>query len=217
MKIKWYGHSTFVITTSGGVRICTDPFVKGCYDDALTYRPVAERCDVVLQSHDHPDHAGGAALAGSPVIVKGAGTHKVKDIEFTGVATWHDDRGGRERGPNTLFYFEADGLRVCFAGDLGHVLTAEQAKVVAPVDILLVPVGGYFTIDAAHAAQIAEQLKTKLVLPMHYKTPACGFPIAPVDDFLRGKANVIRVGAAEVDVTAELLAAPGVVVLDYVK
>lgn len=217
MKVKWYGHAAFGITTSDGVHIVTDPYVPGSYDGAVGYRPITDRADVVLQSHDHDDHAGANKLAGNPVIVKGAGIHKVKGLEFTGTATYHDTNQGRDRGTNTVFTFTADGLKVAFLGDLGHVLTDEQAKAIGPVDVLFVPVGGFFTIDAQGATKVAEQLQAKVVIPMHFKTDACKFPIAPVEDFVAGKANVVRAGKTEVEITPQDVAAPKVVVLDYVK
>jgi L-ascorbate metabolism protein UlaG (beta-lactamase superfamily) len=138
-------------------------------------------------------------------------------MAFVGTPTYHDESQGRERGENTVFTFEADGMKVAFLGDLGHVLSDEQVAAVGPVDVLLTPVGGHFTVDAATATKVAEQLEAKVIFPMHYKTDACGFPIAPVDDFLAGKANVERPGASEVEITEEDLGAPKVVVLDYVK
>jgi len=217
MKIKWYGHAAFGITTEEGVHIITDPYVPGSYEGAIGYGAITDRADVVLQSHDHDDHAGAAQLAGAPVVVKGAGTHRVKGVEFVGIETYHDTSQGRERGPNTVFTFAADGIKVAFLGDLGHVLTDEQAKAIGQVDVLLVPVGGFFTIDAAAAAKVAEQLRAKVTIPMHFKTAACGFPIAPAEDFLAGKKNVVRAGKAEVEIRAEDLSAPKILVLDYVK
>ncbi len=216
MKIKWYGHAAFGITTADGVRICTDPYVPNSYDGALAYGPIRDRCDVVLQSHDHPDHGGAGELAGNPVVVKGAGVHKVKGMEFVGTPTYHDANQGRERGANTAFTFQADGVKIAFMGDLGHVLSADQVKALGPVDVVFIPVGGHFTIDAAEATKVAQQLQAKITIPMHYKTPACGFPIAKVDDFLAGKANVEKVGKTEVEIKAGDLVAPKVVVLDYV-
>ncbi|NIT37329.1 MAG: MBL fold metallo-hydrolase [candidate division Zixibacteria bacterium] len=217
MKFKWYGHASFGITTADGVHICTDPYIAGSYDGAIGYGPIRDACDVVLQSHGHDDHAGAGELGGNPVVVRGAGTHKVRGITFVGTHTYHDERQGRERGENTVFTFEADGMKVAFLGDLGHVLSDEQVAAVGPVDVVLIPVGGHYTIDAATATKVAEQLEAKVIFPMHYKTDACGFPLATVDDFVAGKANVERPGASEVEITVEDLGAPKVVVLDYVK
>ena len=217
MKFKWYGHSAFGITTAGGVHICTDPYIPGSYDGAIAYAPIADACDVVLQSHDHDDHAGAGELSGNPVVSRGPGKHEAAGIKFVGTPTFHDESGGSERGPNTVFTFEADGIKVAFLGDLGHVLSAEQLAAIGPVDVVLAPVGGFFTIDAAAATEVAGQLGAKVVIPMHYKTAACGFPLAGVEDVLAGKDNVVRVGAAEIDVTKDDLAEARVIVLDYVK
>jgi L-ascorbate metabolism protein UlaG (beta-lactamase superfamily) len=217
MKFKWYGHSSFGITTAGGVHICTDPYVPGSYDGAIGYGPIVDVCAVVLQSHDHPDHAGAGKLSGNPVVIRGPGKHKVKGITFVGTRTYHDESRGSERGENTAFTFEADGMKVVFLGDLGHVLSDEQVAAIGPVDVALIPVGGFFTIDAAAATKVAQQLQAKVVIPMHYKTPACGFPISGVDDFVADKANVERPGRAEVEINGEDLGKPKVVVLDYVK
>jgi len=216
MKLKWYGHASFGITTADGVHICTDPYIPGSYDGAIGYRPIRDRCDVVLQSHDHPDHAGAGELKGAPVVVRGPGEHKVKGIKFVGTRTYHDESHGSERGENTVFTFEADGMKVAFLGDLGHKLTDKQAAAIGPVDVALIPVGGFFTIDGAAATKVAEQLGAKVIIPMHYKTDACGFTIATVDDFVAGKANVERPGVAEVEINKEGLGAPKIIVLDYV-
>lgn len=217
MKLKWYGHASFGITTGDGVHICTDPYIVGCYDGAIGYGAIGDAHDVVLQSHDHADHAGAGDLAGNPVVIRGPGEHKVKGITFVGTPTYHDESHGSERGENTVFAFETDGMKVVFLGDLGHVLTEEQIAAVGPADVLFIPVGGFYTIDAAAAAKVAEQLQAKVVIPMHYKTDACGFPIATADDFTAGKPNVECPGAAEVEITKEDLGAPRIIVLDYVK
>jgi L-ascorbate metabolism protein UlaG (beta-lactamase superfamily) len=217
MKFKWYGHSAFGITTADGVRICTDPYVPGSYDGAMAYGPIADAYDVVLQSHDHPDHAGAAELTGNPTVVRGPGKHEAGGMTFVGTPTFHDESGGRERGTNTVFTFEAEGVKVAFLGDLGHVLSKEQVAAIGPVDVALVPIGGHFTIDAAGATKVAQQLQAKVVIPMHYKTPACGFPIAGVERFLAGKEKVVRARASEVDITKDDVAQAKVIVLEYVK
>jgi L-ascorbate metabolism protein UlaG (beta-lactamase superfamily) len=217
MKFKWYGHSAFGITTANGVRICTDPYVPGSYDGAMAYGPITDACDVVVQSHDHPDHAGAGELAGNPPVIRGPGKHEAAGITFVGTPTFHDESGGRERGTNTVFTFEAEGVKVAFLGDLGHVLSKEQVAAIGPVDVALVPIGGHFTIDAAGATKVAQQLQAKVVIPMHYKTPACGFPIAGVERFLAGKEKVVRARASEVDITKDDVAQAKVIVLEYVK
>ncbi len=138
-------------------------------------------------------------MKGNPKVVRGTGRSKAKGIEFKGIASYHDDAGGRLRGNNIIFCFEVDGIRVCHLGDLGHLLDDKQVKEIGSVDILLIPVGGYYTIDAKAATQVCSQLKPKVIIPMHYKTEK-GLPeIAGVDEFLRGKANVTRQDTSQVE------------------
>jgi len=196
MKIKWLGHACFLITSDGGLRVITDPYAVG---GGINYSPIRETADVVAVSHDHSDHNNVGAVQGKPAVVKDPGTRTVKGIQFRGVATSHDTSQGRQRGPNTVFCFTIDNFRVCHLGDLGHVLSPAQVTEIGAVDMLLVPVGGFFTIDAAVASHVCDQLKPKVVIPMHFKTPECGYAIAGVDDFLRGKKNVRKATANEVE------------------
>ena len=210
MKIKWLGHSCFLITSKDGTRVITDPYAVG---GGINYSPIEETADVVVVSHGHGDHSNVSAVQGQPEVVRGDGTKTAKGIQFKGVATYHDASQGKQRGPNTVFCFTLDGIKLCHLGDLGHVLDPEQVAAIDAVDILLVPVGGYFTIDASGASQVCNQLKPKVVIPMHFKTPKCAYPIAGVEDFLRGKKDVRRVGGSEVDVEQEKLPAATEIVL----
>jgi L-ascorbate metabolism protein UlaG (beta-lactamase superfamily) len=198
MKIKWYGHAAFLITSDQGVKIITDPYESGAYGGQLAYGKIKDQSDIALTSHDHADHNDTKSLPGSPQIVKNSGSKTVKGISFKGVPTYHDSSKGSERGTNTIFTFSVDGIRVCHLGDLGHILSEKELAEIGPVDILLIPVGGYFTIDSKEATRVAEQLKAKVLIPMHFKTEKCGFPIAPVEDFLKGKPNSRRPGTSEV-------------------
>jgi len=198
MKIKWYGHAAFLITSDQGVKIITDPYESGAYGGQLAYGKIKDQSDIVLTSHDHADHNDTKSLPGSPQIVKSSGSTTVKGITFKGTSTYHDSSKGSERGANTIFTFTVEGIRVCHLGDLGHILSEKELGDIGPVDILFIPVGGYFTIDSKEATRVAEQLKPKVLIPMHFKTEKCGFPIAPVDDFLKGKPNSRRLGSSEV-------------------
>ncbi|MCP4230353.1 MAG: MBL fold metallo-hydrolase [bacterium] len=217
MKIKWYGHSTFGVTSSQGIRILTDPYVPGSYDGAVGYAPIEDEFDIVLQSHDHPDHAGSDVIKGDPVVVTDLGEQTVKGVKVKGVLTYHDHHKGENRGENTVFNFEVDGINVCFCGDLGHPLEDNQVAEIGRVDVLMVPIGGHFTIDDKEAWMVAEALKSKAVIPMHYKTEVLGFPIANLDPFVAGKDNVERVGSYEIEIDADdLTDKQRVIILDYV-
>jgi L-ascorbate metabolism protein UlaG (beta-lactamase superfamily) len=198
MKIKWYGHAAFLITSDQGVKIITDPYESGAFGGQLTYGKIKDQGDIVITSHDHADHNDIKSLPGSPQIVKGSGSKAVKGIQFIGIPSYHDPSKGSERGTNTIFTFNVDGIQICHLGDLGHILSDKELAEIGPVDLLLIPVGGYFTIDPKEATKVSEQIKPKVLIPMHFKTEKCGFPIAPVDDFLKEKSNVKRTGKNEV-------------------
>ena len=197
MKIKWYGHAAFLITSDRGVKIITDPYDPGAYGDQFSYGKITDQADIVLVSHDHSDHNHAKDLPSSPEVIKGNGLRASKGITFKGIATFHDPSKGSERGENTVFTFNVDGLQICHLGDLGHVLNQNELAEIGAMDVLFVPVGGFYTIDAKEAAQIAESLKPKVLIPMHFKTEKCGFPIAPVEDFLKGKPRIKQPGTSE--------------------
>lgn len=207
MKIKWNGHASFTITSSEGTVIVTDPYEPGCFEGGIAYDAVDDKADAVLVSHDHVDHNYTASLKGNPEVLYGPGT--AGGIDFTAVGTFHDESGGSERGKNTLFAFTVDGLRIGFMGDLGHLLDDEQLKKLGKIDILLTPIGGVFTIDPEAAAKLIEQIKPRLVIPMHYKTDKCGFPIAEVDEFAKLVTNVKKTGKSEIKIKNDDVPASG--------
>ncbi|MBI4288113.1 MAG: MBL fold metallo-hydrolase [Chloroflexi bacterium] len=197
MKIKWLGHSSFLITSSSGFRIITDPYTVG---SGLSYGTIKESADAVTVSHDHGDHNNPSTVGGKPVIIKGTLSQEVKGIKFQGFPVFHDESKGKERGADTIYAFTVDGIRIAHMGDLGHLLNEELVKQIGPVDVVLIPVGGYFTIDAAQATKVCDQLKPKVIIPMHFKTPKCGYPIAGVDEFIRGKTSVKREAGSEIEI-----------------
>jgi len=215
MKIKWNGHASFTITASDGTVIVTDPYDPGGYGGVLTYNPVRDRADAVLVSHEHSDHNYVQGLPGSPMVLRGPG--EVRGIQVRGIDTHHDESGGAERGPNIVFAFAVDGINICFVGDLGHQLSAEQIEAIGPVDILLVPVGGTYTVDAEGAAKLVASLRARLVIPMHFKTDKCNLPITEVDGFLAKMTNVKKLGESEIELLQETLptVGPEVWVMNY--
>lgn len=203
MRIKYIGHSCFLIESADGTRIVTDPYEPGCFDGALKYKPVSEDGDIVLVSHDHADHNWFSGVGGNPEVVSEAGGRTVKGVEILGVPSYHDTSQGSERGSNILFRFTVDGLAVCHLGDLGHTLKDDSAAQLKPVDILLMPVGGFFTIGREEADAIIDALSPRLVIPMHFKTDGVDFPIAPVGDFIAGREGVTISGGSEVVLTVD--------------
>jgi L-ascorbate metabolism protein UlaG (beta-lactamase superfamily) len=205
MKIKYLGHSAFVITSDGGLKIITDPYTTG---PSLTYGEITESADIVTVSHEHLDHCNAGGVGGNPQVVKGAGRVVAKGIEFNGIASYHDEIKGRMRGNNTIFCFDVDGMRVCHLGDLGHLLDDRQVLEIGNVDILFIPVGGYYTIDARAASQVCNQLKPSIIIPMHYKTEK-GIPgIVGVDVFIKDKDNVTQLDSSEAEFKREELPPP---------
>jgi len=193
MKVKWLGHAAFLITSDSGTRIITDPYATS---SSVTYDEIKESADIVTVSHEHGDHNNVAAVRGDPEVIKG--TAEVKGIKFNGIPTHHDDAGGSQRGKNVIFCFEVDGIRVCHLGDLGHPLGDNQVADIGKVDILLVPVGGNYTIDARIATGVCGKLAPKVIIPMHFRNDRCSnFPVAGVDDFLQGKGNVTELDTSE--------------------
>ncbi len=207
MRIDWLGHACFLITSSSGLRIITDPYERG-----IGYAPINESADIVTISHEHFDHNALREVKGNPEVVRRSSV--AKGIEFKGIECFHDEARGSKRGRNTAFLFNIDGINFCHLGDLGHALSPHQLKELGEVNILLIPVGGFYTIDAREATEIVNSLKPNIVIPMHFKTERIDFPISGVEEFLKGKENVERLPYLEI--TKETLPAPvKVVVLDY--
>lgn len=181
MIITCIAHAMFLLELDNGMRILTDPV-----DTASGYPVAPVRADVVLVSHHHHDHCALENAPGAQVIDT-AGRHTIApDVTVTALSAFHDAAQGAQRGETLLFLLEAEGLRVAHLGDLGHLPTTAQAAAMSPVDVLMLPVGGYYTIDAAQARQTAALLDAKVILPMHYRTSyTAGWPIAPAEDFLR--------------------------------
>lgn len=196
MKVKWIGHACFLITSGEGLKVIIDPYNVG---QDINYPPIEEAADVVVVSHGHSDHNNVAAVRGNPEVVKGSGTKRAKGVQFRGIATYHDTAQGKQRGPNTVFCFSLDEIKLCHLGDLGHLLSQGQVNEIGAVDILFVPVGGFYTIDAANASRVCDQLKPKVIIPMHFKTPQCTSPINGVDDFVGNEENVREMASSEIE------------------
>ncbi|MBC7264656.1 MAG: MBL fold metallo-hydrolase [Chloroflexi bacterium] len=178
MDIQWFGHSCFRLRTRGAT-VITDP----CGPET-GYEIPRMRADIVTVSHEHEDHNYCRIVAGDPKILRGPGEYEIKGIFIVGISTYHDRKKGQERGKNTVFTFEMDGLRICHLGDLGHVPSQEQIEELSDVSVLLIPVGGGTTINAAQAAEVVSLLEPNIVIPMHYSTKDLAMRLDPVSKFL---------------------------------
>lgn len=215
MNIKWYGHSCFLLTSDRGIKILTDP----C-DPKVGYNISGIEADAVTVSHMHFDHCFTDALRGKYIRLEGCVDTDVGGVKIKGFPSFHDEFEGEKRGQNTLFLIEIDGIRVLHCGDLGHVLSEEAAAELGGIDVLLVPVGGYYTIDHAQARQLANLLKPSVVIPMHYKTADCTVDniegLSPFISSVIG-CKIHKLNQSEATLTRESLGDDRVLVLDYEK
>lgn len=197
MLIKWLGHASFLITSQDGIKIITDPYTVG---NGINYRPINESADIVTRSHGHGDHNNTKAIKGNPTILTEAGSQAIKGIEIKSIPAFHDEAKGSKRGNDLIFCFKIDGINLCHMGDLGHQLSQQQLSQIGAVDILCIPVGGFYTIDAKEATAVAQSIKPRVIFPMHYKTPKADYPIAGVDDFLKNKGNIRKLNTSEIEI-----------------
>ena len=212
MQITWYGHSCFLLTSESGYSILTDP----C-DPETGYELDNLACDAVTISHEHHDHNCLSIVAGEPTIIRSAGEHRAGDIPVTGLANYHDDAKGTKRGENILFLYQIDGLKVLHLGDLGHMLSDETIRSIGDVDVLLAPIGGVYTINAKSATELADKLHAKVLIPMHYETPALHFDIEGLEPLLAANVNrrVHHLNANTAQLSHDTLGDRRLLVLDY--
>ena len=185
MKITWLGHSSFLIETSKGTKIVTDPYESGGYGGAVGYAPIDIEADIVTVSHGHSDHNYTKPFKAAR-IVDAVGKVSIKDVGIEGVSSYHDKEKGRARGLNIIFIIKADGLKVVHLGDLGTLDI--DTRNIDGCDVLLVPIGGTFTLDSAEASEFMERIKPAVTVPMHFKTEKLAFSIEGLSKFLQGKS-----------------------------
>ena len=181
MKLEWIGHSCFRLTASDGTVVITDP-----YDAKTGYEMIPLQADLVTMSHEHGDHNCEEMLTGSPMIVHGAQEAQAGGVRTRAVMSYHDDAQGAKRGPNALRIFDIDGLKVVHMGDQGCMPDADALAAISGADVMLIPCGGFFTIDAEGAKAIVDAAKPRLVVPMHVRMKKGGFPLlSTVKPFLK--------------------------------
>lgn len=170
MNIQYYGHSCFKITAKPAGRgqeeitVFFDPF-----DKSIGLRPPQGQADLVLISHDHANHNNSAALKGEPRIIDIPGEYSVKGINIIGIDSFHDAVQGKEQGKNTVFVMEVEEMKLCHLGDLGGDLTEKQMEALGGVNILMVPIGGGYTLDYKKAIELIKKIEPNVIIPMHYK------------------------------------------------
>lgn len=199
MKITWIGHSSFLIEDSHGIKLLTDPF-----DPSIGYSIYEGDADIVTISHYHFDHDYIKGVKGNPIICDKVGDFNYCGITINGLPTFHDKVRGSKRGENIVYIWEMDGFRLCHLGDLGHTLLAEDIDKIGKIDVLFIPVGGNFTLDSSEASNVAKDIKSHIIIPMHYKTPLLSFPLAGVEDFLTEIKNGENINSSSLVITEKL-------------
>ncbi|MEM4257897.1 MAG: MBL fold metallo-hydrolase [Candidatus Thermoplasmatota archaeon] len=198
LQIRWHGHACFEITNA--ITIVTDP-----HDGKSIGIPKPNvTADIVLVSHDHYDHNSvKTVMKDSTKIVTDPRKRTIDNVQIVGIEAFHDAAGGVKRGKINMYKFTYDDIQFCHLGDLGHELDARTVQQIGPVDILFIPVGGTYTLDADQAWTVVNMIKPKIVVPMHYKIEGLSLPIANVDTFLERDAyKILKVGN-EIDIEQE--------------
>ena len=192
-KIYWAGQSCFQISVSNSkdhsADIVIDPF-----SETTGLKLPNLSADILLVTHEHPDHNNIKDVKGTPFVIQGPGEYEVKEVFIQGIPSFHDDKDGKERGQNTIYVIEAEEMRFCHLGDLGQKqLTDEQLEKIDGVDVLMIPVGGEYTIDSSGAQKIISQIEPKIIIPMHYALPKLKIKLDEVSKFLKtmGKNSIV--------------------------
>lgn len=185
MQIIWYGQSFFQILTQKSkekiIKIAIDPF-----DEKIGLKPPSLEADILLISHFHDNHNNIKAVAGAPFGINGPGEYEIKEVFIQGIPAFHDAVEGKERGKTTIYTIVAEGIKICHLGDLGQrELTDEQLEKIGDIDILMIPVGGIYTISSKEATKIISQIEPKIVIPMHYFIPKLKIKLEGLDKFLK--------------------------------
>lgn len=201
MKLEYYGHSCFRMTFASGTRIVTDP-----YGD-IGFPPLHTEADIVTVSHGHYDHCNVAAVGGAPAVLSTPVSREMGGVHISAIPCFHDDANGAKRGKNLIFRFRADGLDICHLGDLGEPANAHITEQLRGADVLLIPVGGHYTIDAIAAREYVLGISPKLVIPMHYYTDGLQVDVAGPQPFLSlfEKPSILRHGG-EIDLDRDFVA-----------
>lgn len=209
MKLTWLGHSSFLIEDSKGRKILTDPF-----DNSLGYKLFEGNVDIVTISHHHFDHDYTEKIHYKNMIDK-TGFFNLCDIPIKGIPSYHDKMKGSKRGENIIFILTVDNYKICHLGDLGYVLSLDEIKEIGHVDILLIPIGGNYTINGKEASEICKSISSSIVIPMHYKTPLLSFELEGLENFLSYMKNGERVGSNTISICGPLESKNSIKILNF--
>ncbi len=179
MKLTWLGHSSFKLEESTGTTIVTDP-----YHSYVGYQMPTVEADVVTVSHAHNDHSCISNVQGNPTVLNRAGAYEIGGVHIMANRAYHDNQKGTERGQNIIFKFRMDGVDLCHMGDIGEDCNSMLVESMMPVNVLMIPIGGTFTIDAKEAKEYVDRIMPDIVIPMHFKTKDCDFDIDKINQFL---------------------------------
>ena len=179
MKIEYLGHSCFKLTESTGTSVVCDP-----YDPSVGYDMPRLTADAVTVSHKHYDHDYINAVDGNPTVIDKECSQDLSGVEINAIKSFHDGQRGKARGENVIFKFRMDGIDICHLGDLGEACSSELIDLLLPVNVLLIPVGGTYTIDAEMAKEYGDRIMPDVVIPMHYREKGCTLDIDKVDEFI---------------------------------
>jgi L-ascorbate metabolism protein UlaG (beta-lactamase superfamily) len=207
VELTYYGHSAFLLQARDGTRVIVDPYRSGSFNGGLRYGAIGDSADAVVATHTHDDHGAVDTVSGHPQIYIQPSAVTIGAWKITGIDVAHDAEGGRSRGKNTIIVLDDGDVRIAHLGDLGHLLDTGTVTSIGPVDVLLVPVGGFYTIDYKQAAEVVESLDPRIVIPIHYRTPKADFPISGVEPFVETQARVEKKDSSTVEITAATLPA----------
>jgi len=191
MHIIWKGQSCFQILSARAkaeqVSIAIDPF-----DEATGLKLPSFQADILLITHNHHDHNNKKAIKGEPLVIEGPGEYEAKEVYIQGISSWHDENNGKEKGINTIYLIEAEEMRICHLGDLGIELEQKELDLINSVDILMIPIGGNYTIDYKKAIDLIKKIEPAIIIPMHYKINGSTIDIADEKKFCNEIGNCSR-------------------------
>lgn len=206
MEITFLGHSSFRIKTKNATLV-TDPFDPKIV--GIKFPPID--ADIVTISHQHQDHNNKSSVKGATKVIEGAGEYEIKEVSIIGFSTFHDKKNGEERGPNIIYVYEAEGLRLAHLGDLGHKLSEDLIEEIGEINILMIPVGGEVSLNADEATEVVRSIEPNIIIPMHYQEEGLNqqmfSKLSPVDEFLKEIGTSVeklpKLSIKDVDITEE--------------